>query len=50
MERHRQWVRNPRTRWERITDRLGSLKPLELILFMVSGITLVAALLAAWEG
>ena len=48
MERHRQMVHAHRTRWERITDWLGACKPLELILGMVSGITLIAALRALW--
>jgi len=47
MERHRRLVRA--TRWERITDWLGACKPLELILGMVSGITLIAALHAMWS-
>jgi len=49
MERHRQTVRAHRTRWEAITDWLGACKPLELILGMVSGITLIAALHALWS-
>lgn len=49
MEHHRQLVRTPRTRWEAVTEWLGGFKPLELILFMVSGITLVAALHAMWS-
>lgn len=47
MERHR--LRAHRTRWEAITDWLGACKPLELILGMVSGITLIAALHALWS-
>jgi hypothetical protein len=47
MERHRQTVRA--TRWEAITDWLGACKPLELILGMVTGITLIAALHALWS-
>lgn len=49
MERYRQPVRSPRTRWEAITCWLGGFKPLELILGMVSIITLIAALHAAWS-
>ncbi|HSX55701.1 MAG TPA: hypothetical protein VLG14_10415 [Sphingomonas sp.] len=46
MERHR--LRAHRTRWEATTGWLGACKPLELILGMVSGITLIAALHALW--
>jgi len=49
MERHRRLVRTRRTRWDAITDWLGACKPLELILGMVSGITLIAALHAMWS-
>jgi len=49
MERHRHRIGTRRTRWEAITSRLGACKPLELILGMVSGITLIAALHAMWS-
>ncbi|MCW4462844.1 hypothetical protein OK349_14090 [Sphingomonas sp. BT-65] len=49
MAYHRQLVHVPRTRWEAITAWLGGFKPLELILGMVSGITLIAAIHAAWS-
>ena len=49
MERYRQSVRTAPSRWEAITGWLGGFKPLELILGMVSGITLVAALHAMWS-
>lgn len=49
MEHHRHRNRSSHTRWETITDRLGACKPLELILLMVSGITLIAALHAMWS-
>ncbi|WP_447728183.1 hypothetical protein [Sphingomonas koreensis] len=51
MERDRQSVRMVRrhTRWEAVTRWLGGFKPLELILGMVSGITLIAGVHAMWS-